>query len=219
MKSKFIPSSRKAALAAQKIIENEVKALETKTSTRKRISLQDELNKERLAGLLFTETLNMGELDILERLLDPKEFVKTIAEESSSLAKLSKTDLINQLSETILHLKIERGYAEILFRSINYLWHRLDSIEYKKTRQSTPRQKGREELFVDDNKRLQECLENAPAPRTTVQSPLIWSADAQWKLDYSNIERLSSAEIKALRDEAEKVRIAARDLRIQTVGS
>ncbi|MCE7505901.1 reductase [Polynucleobacter sp. IMCC30063] len=62
-------------------------------------------------------------------------------------------------------------------------------------------------------------LESAPAPRTTVQSPLIWSTDAQWKLDYSNIERLSPTEIKTLREEAEKVRIAARDLRIQTVGS
>ena len=38
-------------------------------------------------------------------------------------------------------------------------------------------------------------LEAAPAPRTTVQSPLRWSDDPSWKLDYSNIERLSAAEI------------------------
>jgi hypothetical protein len=36
-------------------------------------------------------------------------------------------------------------------------------------------------------------LESAPAPRTTVQSPLRWSTDPSWKLDYSNIERLSPA--------------------------
>ena len=35
-------------------------------------------------------------------------------------------------------------------------------------------------------------LETAPAPRTTVQSPLRWSDDPSWKLDYSNIERLSA---------------------------
>ena len=27
-------------------------------------------------------------------------------------------------------------------------------------------------------------LESAPAPRTTVQSPLRWSSDPSWKLDY-----------------------------------
>ena len=30
-------------------------------------------------------------------------------------------------------------------------------------------------------------LESAPGPRTTVQSPLRWSEDAAWKLDYNNI--------------------------------
>jgi hypothetical protein len=39
-------------------------------------------------------------------------------------------------------------------------------------------------------------LESAPAPRTTVQSPLVWNeASADWKLDYSNITLLSPDEI------------------------
>ena len=42
-------------------------------------------------------------------------------------------------------------------------------------------------------------LETAPAPRTTVQSPLVWSADPDWKLDYCNIARLSPDEIKQRR--------------------
>jgi len=62
-------------------------------------------------------------------------------------------------------------------------------------------------------------LESAPGPRTTVQSPLIWSTDPAWKLDYSNLERLSSDEIARLREEAEKARIAARELRVKSVGS
>ena len=43
-------------------------------------------------------------------------------------------------------------------------------------------------------------LEAAPAPRTTVQSPLRWSDTADWKRDYCNIDLLSPDEI-ALRRE------------------
>lgn len=62
-------------------------------------------------------------------------------------------------------------------------------------------------------------LESAPAPRTTVQSPLIWSADPSWKLDYSNLEKLSSQEIARLREEAEHARITARELRAKSLGA
>jgi D-proline reductase (dithiol) PrdB len=62
-------------------------------------------------------------------------------------------------------------------------------------------------------------LEGAPGSRTTVQSPLVWSQDSAWKLDYYNLERLSSDEVVRLRDEAEKARVVARELRISSVGS
>jgi len=62
-------------------------------------------------------------------------------------------------------------------------------------------------------------LESASTPRTTVQSPLIWSADPSWKLDYSSLEKLSAQEISRLREEAEQVRITARDLRMKSVGN
>ena len=62
-------------------------------------------------------------------------------------------------------------------------------------------------------------LEGAPGPRTTVQSPLVWASDPAWKLDYSNLERLSAEEIARLRDEAEKARITARDIRVRSVGA
>ena len=62
-------------------------------------------------------------------------------------------------------------------------------------------------------------LESAPAPRTTVQSPLIWSAEPSWKLDYSNLEQLSPPEIARLREEVEQVRLTARELRLNTLGS
>ncbi len=62
-------------------------------------------------------------------------------------------------------------------------------------------------------------LESAPAPRTTVQSPLRWSDDPTWKMDYSNLDRLSSQEITRLREEAEQTRVTARELRVKTLGA
>lgn len=62
-------------------------------------------------------------------------------------------------------------------------------------------------------------LESAPAPRTTVQSPLVWSQDPAWKLDYYNLDNLSEEEVARLHDEAEKARVTARELRLKSVGA
>ena len=56
-------------------------------------------------------------------------------------------------------------------------------------------------------------LESAPAPRTTVQSPLKWSADPDWKLDYCNIERLGPEEIARRRAEFDQGKAQARSVR------
>lgn len=61
-------------------------------------------------------------------------------------------------------------------------------------------------------------LESAPAARTTVQSPLRWSESSDWKGDYSNIERVSPQEVARLREENERARIAARELRERQTG-
>ena len=62
-------------------------------------------------------------------------------------------------------------------------------------------------------------LEFAPAARTTVQSPLVWSSDPAWKLDYSNLEKFSEQEIASLREQAESARLTARELRTNSLGS
>ena len=59
-------------------------------------------------------------------------------------------------------------------------------------------------------------LEWAPAPRTTVQSPLRWREDPSWKLDYSNIERLSPEELRRRREEFDRQKEVARDIRDQS---
>jgi D-proline reductase (dithiol) PrdB len=56
-------------------------------------------------------------------------------------------------------------------------------------------------------------LEAAPAPRTTVQSPLRWSDNPDWKLDFSNIERLSPDEIARRRAEFDRQKEIAKTVR------
>ncbi|HEY5797769.1 MAG TPA: glycine reductase [Bosea sp. (in: a-proteobacteria)] len=58
-------------------------------------------------------------------------------------------------------------------------------------------------------------LERAPAPRTTVQSPLIWAPSPDWKLDYCNIDRLSPEEIKRRRSHFDAQKETAKALREQ----
>ena len=58
-------------------------------------------------------------------------------------------------------------------------------------------------------------LEAAPAARTTLQSPLRWSADPGWKLDYCNVERLSAAELARRRAEFDAGKEVARRARAQ----
>ena len=56
-------------------------------------------------------------------------------------------------------------------------------------------------------------LQTAPAPRTTVQSPLRWSANPDWKLDFSNIARLSPEEIARRRAEFDRQKEIAKTIR------
>jgi hypothetical protein len=56
-------------------------------------------------------------------------------------------------------------------------------------------------------------LESAPGPRTTVQNPLRWSDNPDWKLDYSNVERLSPEEIARRRAEFDREKEKARAIR------
>ena len=58
-------------------------------------------------------------------------------------------------------------------------------------------------------------LETAPAARTTVQSPLRWSASADWKLDYCNVDRLTPDEIARRRAAFDEGKAQAKALREQ----
>jgi len=58
-----------------------------------------------------------------------------------------------------------------------------------------------------------DLLEHAFAPRTTVQNPLRWSDDPSWKLDYSNIERLTPEEIAKRRADFDRQKQIAKTVR------
>jgi len=58
-------------------------------------------------------------------------------------------------------------------------------------------------------------LESAPGARTTVQSPLRWSEDARWKLDFSNVEQMSAEEIARRRAEFDRQKEIAKGRRVE----
>jgi D-proline reductase (dithiol) PrdB len=58
-------------------------------------------------------------------------------------------------------------------------------------------------------------LETAPAARTTVQSPQRWRDDASWKRDFSDLSKLTPAEIAERRQEFDVVKAVARTKREQ----
>lgn len=60
-----------------------------------------------------------------------------------------------------------------------------------------------------------DLLTSAPGPRTTVQSPQRWSADARWKLDYCNIDRIPPDELQRRRAEFDRQKDVARGVREQ----
>jgi D-proline reductase (dithiol) PrdB len=60
-------------------------------------------------------------------------------------------------------------------------------------------------------------LESAPGARTTVQSPLRWSENPAWKLDYSNIERLTPEELRRRRAEFDRGKQEAKEKRQEQI--
>jgi hypothetical protein len=59
-------------------------------------------------------------------------------------------------------------------------------------------------------------LESAPGPRTTVQSPLRWRADADWKPEYSNISKLTPEDIAERRKEFDTVKATIKTIQAGT---
>lgn len=63
-----------------------------------------------------------------------------------------------------------------------------------------------------------DLLASAIGPRTTLQSPQRWNDDAEWKLDFQNIERIGPAEIARRRAEFDAVKRVAKQRRAEAGG-
>ena len=61
--------------------------------------------------------------------------------------------------------------------------------------------------------------ETAIGPRTTVQSPQVWTEDASWKLDFSNIEQLSEEEITRRKAKFDRNKQIAKERRERDINS
>ena len=67
-----------------------------------------------------------------------------------------------------------------------------------------------------------KILEADMEPRVTVQNPLRWSDNPDWKLDHCNIERVSEARIAELRADNDRIKTVAqgiRDVSLDTTNS
>ncbi len=58
-----------------------------------------------------------------------------------------------------------------------------------------------------------QLLESATGPRTTLQSPQRWNDDAEWKLNFRNIERIPPEEIARQRAQNDVVKEIAKGRR------
>ena len=61
-----------------------------------------------------------------------------------------------------------------------------------------------------------KVLESAPSPRTTVQSPQVWSEDASWKEDFQNVDKMSEDELARRRAEFDKIKAVGQRVRDET---
>ena len=62
-------------------------------------------------------------------------------------------------------------------------------------------------------------LEGAPAPRTTLQSPLKWNGSPTWHIDFMNLAALSAQEIADVRDKNDRVNEIAQAVRENTLAA
>lgn len=172
MKSTRIPANLEAAKRANEMVESKINELIAESATRKKPSLRQDLQKERLQGLLATSTFNQSEMDKFGGLLDPKEFSTKAEALEKQFHYLSKEELAKRLAQTELELEIERGYAEITNRALDQFEHIVDGDEYRKNKANDNRQEERNKNFAADNEYLEKTLHDLK--KRKYPAPLTW---------------------------------------------
>lgn len=172
MKSIRIPANLEAAKRANEYIESKIAEINAEGAKRKKPSMRQELQKERLQGLLVTSILNQSEMDKFGNLLRPEEFDSKAADLEKQFSDLSKEELVKRLAHSEVELEIERGYAEVTNRALDQFEHILDGDEYRKNRANDNRQEERNKNFAADNDFLAKTLNNLK--KRKYPNPLTW---------------------------------------------
>jgi hypothetical protein len=172
MKSAKIPANLDSALRASKLIDEKIAEIAAESAKRKKPSLRQELQKERLEGLRITSVLNDEDMNNLGALLDPEVFDQRASEIHEQLASLPKEDLVESLARTMLELEMERGYAAVANRSIDQFEHIADGDEYRKIKSNDNRQDKRNENFAKDEEYLLKTLNTLKKRKNP--TPLTW---------------------------------------------
>jgi hypothetical protein len=172
MKSIRIPANLEAAKRANEFIQSKIDELDNESATRKKPSLRQELQKERLQGLLVTSTFNQSEMDKFGDLLRPEEFANKASEIEKQFCNLGKEELVKRLAHAELELEIERGYAEITNRALDQFEHIRDGDEYRKNKANDNRQEERNKNFAPDIEYLAKTLRDLK--KRKYPNPLTW---------------------------------------------
>lgn len=158
MRNIRVPANLDCAKRANDVVQSIIDEITAEGASRKKPSYRQELQKERLQGLLACSTFNESDLHKFANLLDPKVFSKKVKDLKKQYASLSKDELASRLAETALELEIEQGFAEVTKRSLDQLEHIVDGDEYRKNKANDNRQNGRNENFKIDEDRMLEVL-------------------------------------------------------------
>lgn len=167
------PANLEAAKKANEFINAELSAIEAECQTRKKPSLRQELQKERLQGLLLLSSLNNNEMETFGKLLDPEIFSKEVEKNKAELESLGKDELVQRLAVTILQLEIEQGYANVANRALGQFNHIADGDEYRKNLANDNRQDERNKNFTADNEFLLATLNKLK--KRKYPNPLTWN--------------------------------------------
>lgn len=152
------PINRAAAIRTRKFLRQLKKELELKASNPKGNDLDTDIQLKRL------EFLKIVNFDVDEGFaefrdyISPKIMAKKLAEHEKKHAKKNLATLRTELAQTEIDLEMERSYATINEKIINYMKNYIEGIEYAREANSRKRQAGALSNKQEDNKRRTECL-------------------------------------------------------------
>lgn len=152
------PINREAAIRARKFLRQLKKELEPKIKNPKGNDLDTDIQIKRL------EYLKIVNFDIDEGFaefrdyISPKIMAKKLADHEKKHANKNLASLRSELARVEVDLEMERSYATINKKMIDYMKNYIEGVEYARGANSRKRQAGALSNRQEDNRRRTECL-------------------------------------------------------------